>query len=99
MESTNISYFYLCEREMALNIKNPEADKLVREIAQATGSSYTTVVLDALREKRERMAGRARAQQLGDDVARIQQRVAQLPVLDPRLPEAILGYDSRGIPA
>jgi antitoxin VapB len=84
---------------MALNIKNSEADRLVRELAQVTGRSYTNVVLEALQEKMEREVGRTRAQHLGQDVARIQQRVAQLPVLDPRPPEDILGYNSRGIPA
>lgn len=83
---------------MALNIKNPEADKLVRELAAMTGASYTDVVLEALQEKLEREVGRPRAQRLGEDVARIQRRVAQLPVLDPRAPEEILGYDARGLP-
>ena len=83
---------------MALNIKNPEADRLVREIAAVTHASYTEIVLDALREKLLREVGRRRSRGLGEDIARIQQRVAQLPILDQRTPEEILGYDLNGLP-
>lgn len=83
---------------MALNIKNREADRLVRELAAVTGSSYTDVVVEALREKFERELGRPRAQRLREDVARIQHRVAQLPIVDPRSPEDVLGYDVLGLP-
>ncbi|MCR4340395.1 MAG: type II toxin-antitoxin system VapB family antitoxin [Gemmatimonadaceae bacterium] len=83
---------------MALNIKNREADRLVRELAAVTGNSYTDVVLEALREKFQRELGRPRAQRLSEDVARIQQRVAELPVLDRRPPDDVLGYDVHGLP-
>ena len=83
---------------MALNIKNPEADRLVREIAATTHTSYTEVVLTALREKLAREVGRHSSLRLRDEVTRIQQRVAQLPVLDPRTPNEILGYDDHGVP-
>lgn len=83
---------------MALNIKDPEAHKLVRELAAITGASYTHLVVEALREKLAREAGHPRAQRLSEDVARIQRRVAQLPVLDPRRADEILGYDKRGLP-
>lgn len=38
---------------MALNIKNPEADRLAHEISKITGESLTTVVVEALRKRRE----------------------------------------------
>lgn len=84
--------------KMALNIKNPEADSLVREIAAVTHSSYTEIVVTALREKLAREVGRRRPVRLADEVARIQSRVAQLPVLDNRSPDEILGYDEHGVP-
>jgi len=84
---------------MALNIKNPEADRLVRELAVLTHGSYTDVVLEALREKLAREVGRRRSLRLSEEVARIQERVAQLPILDPRTPDEILGYDSSGLPS
>lgn len=84
---------------MALNIKNPEADQLVRELAAITHDSYTNVVLAALREKLTKELGRRRSTRLGDEIARIRQRIAQLPVLDPRDPDDILGYDHAGAPS
>jgi antitoxin VapB len=83
---------------MALNIKNPEADQLVREIAARTHTSYTEVVITALREKLAREVGRRSPLRLRDEVARIQERVAQLPILDAREPDEILGYDDNGVP-
>jgi antitoxin VapB len=35
---------------------------------------------------------------LRDEIRAIAQRCAALPVLDPRSPEEILGYDSHGLP-
>lgn len=40
---------------MALNIKDPEAEKLAAEVALITGNSKTGAVRDALREKRDRL--------------------------------------------
>jgi antitoxin VapB len=84
---------------MALSIKHPEADRLVRELAAITHASYTEIVLVALREKLARETGRRHASRLRDEIARIQQRVARLPVLDARTPDEILGYDANGIPS
>lgn len=83
---------------MSLNIKNPEADRLVRELAVTTHASFTDVVVTALREKLAREVGRRRSLGLADEIARIQQRASQLPVLDLRTPEEILGYDAQGAP-
>ena len=53
---------------MGMNIKNPEAHALAREIAARTGGSLTDAVLAALREKRAALAeaaeGRAQADRL-----------------------------------
>jgi antitoxin VapB len=38
----------------ALNIKNDEAYRLIRELADREGKSMTTVVIEAVREKLER---------------------------------------------
>jgi antitoxin VapB len=99
VEYTYISSIYLAYGPvMALNIKNPEADRLVREIAATTHTSYTEVVLTALREKLAREVGRRSSIRLREEVARIQERMAQLPTLDPRKPDEILGYDDDGVP-
>ncbi len=39
---------------MALSIRNDEADRLARELAEETGESLTDAVLNALRERLDR---------------------------------------------
>lgn len=41
---------------MPLNIKDPETERLAREVAELTGESKTGAVRTALRERRERLA-------------------------------------------
>jgi antitoxin VapB len=43
---------------MALNIKDPETEKLAAEVAALTGESKTRAVKMALRERKERLAFR-----------------------------------------
>jgi antitoxin VapB len=83
---------------MALSIKDPEADRLARELASVTGESLTQAVLRALRERLQRETGRRRGIVLRDEIARIQERIARLPVRDDRSDDEILGYDHDGIP-
>jgi len=83
---------------MALSIKNPEADRLARALAAVTGESLSDAVLTALRERLARQAGRRRSTGLHDEIARIQDRIAKLPVLDHRSDEDLLGYDDHGLP-
>jgi antitoxin VapB len=40
---------------MALNLKDPQVEKLAAEVAQMTGDSKTGAVREALREKRDRL--------------------------------------------
>jgi antitoxin VapB len=94
--------FYLLpltsKQSMALSIKNPEADRLARELAAITGESLSEAVVEALRERLARTAGRRRASSLRNDIKRIQDRIARLPVLDRRTDEEIVGYDEHGLP-
>ena len=83
---------------MALSIKNQEADRLARELAEATGETLTDAVLTALRERLRRLTGRRRSVGLREDIVRMQERIARLPVLDERTDNEILGYDERGLP-
>ncbi len=82
---------------MALSIKNPEADRLARQLARVTGESLTEAVLNAIRERLVRETGWNR-DSFEDDIARIQARLAQAPVLDDRTPDEIIGYDENGLP-
>lgn len=84
---------------MALNIRNDEADRLARELAELTGRSLTDAVTEALRESLIRHRGRASEVSLADELVEIGERCAVLPVLDARTPDEILGYDQHGLPA
>ncbi|MGH3730884.1 MAG: type II toxin-antitoxin system VapB family antitoxin [Micromonosporaceae bacterium] len=83
---------------MALSIKNPEADRLARELANRTGETLTEAVVTALRERLARQSGRTRALALREELSAIRRRCASLPVLDDRAPDEILGYDAQGLP-
>lgn len=83
---------------MALNIKDPVADRLARELADVTGESITTAVTVAVRERLERVRGPESVEARVRAMQRISDRAAARTVLDPRTPEEILGYDERGLP-
>jgi antitoxin VapB len=85
---------------MALSIRDPETDRLARELAALTGESMTEAIRTALAERLARTRA-AREDDLGHlmaDVRAIQERVARLPVLDDRPDDEILGYDADGLP-
>lgn len=82
---------------MALNIKDPEADALARQLAARTGESLTQAVLNALKERlaRTEKAGRPG---LARELAAIRVRCGKLKVKDARSAEEIIGYDAHGVP-
>ncbi len=82
---------------MALSIKHPEADRLAREVAKATGESLTAAVVQSLRERLARVR-RARGPRLSDELLKIASRCSRLPVKDARTEDEILGYDEHGLP-
>jgi len=84
---------------VALNIKDDNADRLVRELAAETGESITTAVTVAVRERLERLRGAVPREQRLHEIRRISARSAALPVLDERSADEILGYDQRGLPS
>jgi antitoxin VapB len=84
---------------MPLSIKDPEADKLARELTQRTGESITQAVITALRERLVREQRKDEAiDSLVDEVMDIGRHCAALPLLDPRSPDEIIGYDEHGLP-
>lgn len=84
---------------MPLSIKNPEADRLARELAKTTGESLTDAVVAALRERLKREKQRSQQQFIREEIRAIQDRIAAAPVLDDRSAEEILGYDDDGLPS
>ena len=83
---------------MALSIKNEEVDQLARKLARLNDESLTEAVLQALRERLERMQGRKTGAELFEAVERIQERIARAPELDSRTSDEIIGYDEHGLP-
>ena len=83
---------------MALSIKNPEAERLARQIARETGESLTEAIQIALRERLRRLPQRRRGRIMNERLEEILRRVDALPPLDTRPDDEILGYDSQGIP-
>lgn len=91
---------------MALNIKNPETERVVRELAKRTGLSITEAVYQAAVEKLRAMAAQheARLAQMTPAqreklrrIEAISKSAAALPVFDNRTPDEIIGYDDKGV--
>lgn len=82
---------------MALNIKDPETDRLVRDLAKATGETVTDAVRNAVKERLERMRHRVK-RSLADDLMEIGRHCAAAPEYDSRTADEILGYDANGLP-
>jgi antitoxin VapB len=83
---------------MAISIKSIETERLAREIAAKTGESLTSAIQKALEERLERLKQQRRSQILLTQLEEILRRVDQLPVLDSRSADEILGYDEHGLP-
>jgi antitoxin VapB len=83
---------------MTLSIKDPEADRLARALAQRTGETMTQAVVNALRERLTREERKEQTvESLVEDVMDIGRHCAALPLLDARHPDDIIGYDENGL--
>lgn len=82
-----------------LNIKNPEAHRVARELAALTGESMSAAVLFALQERLERERRRRGQDGIAERLLAIGRRCAARPVLDPRSADELLGYDEAGLPS
>ena len=83
---------------VAISLKDPETDRLARAVAALTGETLTAAVRTALAERLERE--RLKRGEPADLVARLREiaeHLASLPVLDPRSPDEIIGYDENGM--
>lgn len=93
-----IFVYYGIITAMAMSIKSIEAERLARELAERTGESLTKAIEIALRERLGRLKEQRRNQIALNQIEEILHRVDQLPVLDARTPEEIVGYDENGLP-
>ena len=83
---------------MALNIKDPETDRLARQLADLTDENITDAVKAALRDRLERER-RRRGKKIDWALLRAkQEEIARLPIVDDRSPDKLLGYDEAGLP-
>lgn len=81
---------------MALNIRNPETEKLAEALVRLTGETKTEAVTQALRERLARLSLERPRRRLADELDEIALHCSRLPVLDPRTPDEILGHDEHG---
>jgi antitoxin VapB len=90
---------------VALNIKNPEVERLAQEVADLTGESKTEAVRRALEERRARLAFRVVAESKSARLRGFLEREVWPTVPEDELgrvlsraeEEAILGYGESGV--
>ena len=90
---------------MALNIKNPEVERLVDEVVAVTGESKTEAIRQALAERKARLRLRINSSARSRQVRRFLEREVWSRVPEDqrgRAPsreerEAILGYGETGV--
>jgi antitoxin VapB len=82
---------------MALNIRNAEAEQLAAELARQTGETKTEAVIRALRDRLARVRRERSRRRLADELEEIAEHCANLPLLDTRTADEILGYDESGL--
>ena len=82
---------------MTLNIKDPEAHKLARKIAEQTGETMTRAVTEALRERLSRLAKVRKRETMATELLAIGRRCAATLKKKP-VDHAALLYDEHGLP-
>ena len=81
---------------MAQGLNSDKVTHLASELAAATGQDVETAVVSALEEKLARI-GHAQPPQREADIDYLFQRLAEMPVLDGRSADEIIGYED-GLP-
>ncbi len=81
---------------MAFNIKNDEADELLRELCERTGESLTTAITVSLRERleRERLRTTSKRERIEAAIAAMR----SLPVINDVSVDELLQWDEIGLP-
>jgi antitoxin VapB len=85
---------------MALNIKNEETEKLVRELARRRRQGITEVLTEVVRrevERERRKPRRLEGEEFHRSIQLIVDDVKRLKVLDDRSPDEIIGYNELGL--
>ena len=82
---------------MALSLKDPETDRLAREVARMTGETLTVAIRTALQERLNRERLRQGSVGLAEQLMAIGKECAALPDYDTRTADEIIGYDETGM--
>jgi len=82
---------------MALHIKDPNADRLARKLAEQTGETLTETVIKALEERLARQGVEDDREKRFQRIMAIVTEVSKLPVLDDRPADELLGYNDIGV--
>jgi antitoxin VapB len=82
---------------MPLHIKNSEANRLAQELANLTGESKTTAVIESLRERLQRTEQIRDRSALAADLRAIGRKCAS-QTTSAKIDHAGLLYDERGLP-
>ena len=80
---------------MSVVIDDPEFEQAVKQLAAATGEPEAVSVKIAVNERLDRVTRRP-AKELLARIREITDRVAELPVLDARSADEIIGYNEHG---
>ena len=82
---------------MAVLIKDPEADRLIRDLAGRTGETITQAVKEAVRERLQRLPkSEKELAARRKKIAQILAKIDAMPTVDARTPDEILGYNDSG---
>lgn len=81
---------------MALSIKNEQAEKLARDLAERTGENITQVIIHALEDRLQRISGCRKSTDITQEIIAISNHCRTLPDVDHRSPDDIIGYDENG---
>jgi antitoxin VapB len=82
---------------MSLNIKDPEAHKLARELAHETRESMTSAVIQAIHERLEAIRRRRKRDAMLAAIHAISERSAEI-LKGPYMDHAEFLYDEHGLP-
>lgn len=80
---------------MKVVIDDPEFDEAVKELVAATGETESVSLKIAVQERLDRVSRRS-AKEYMAKIREITSRVAEMPVLDARSDDEIIGYNEHG---
>jgi antitoxin VapB len=83
---------------MSISIRNPRVELLAREVAREYNITMTQAIIDALEEKKRRINHSDASENVRcRKILQLAMECSNLPDLDTRSPDEILGYDDNGV--